>query len=715
MSRASHLFIWLLPVVILFNIIASSNAGADRINLQGEFTYTNSDSETTNKTTGLTAASTFSVFNQRYNLDFSKTIYPYLALGGGTRYELNNSTSTFQVGETETEETILRPFLELNLNNPIYKAGVKYRRTQIENKITGIPDTEDFRDEVDTVLGWKPAGLPEWNLRYFYTHTYDDPETVDSIENLLTLDGRHNIGNELDLGYFYTRTARENSISGTETLEQTHNGRIDYSRNLLNKRLFLNTGYRIRYNTFEFETIGNVEFPVLLDHGLSSNDDSLLAVTLDINDELIDGDRDASAGINIGSLGSAAQLPNIGLQFVLLGDVDKIHVWVQEPLSQAVAASFSWTIYTSDNNITWTPGETVSGSFGPFENRFVISFQAVNTEYIKVVTTPLAAGEVPENIFVTEMWAFTTVSGVTLDKQTTITEHNYNLNLRGKLGDQTVLGYNMFYNLLERDPSSEKKTELSNSVYLRHRFNRIFSGTTSFAQTDRTLNDEQSVNNTYSASLRAAYLETLEQILTYSGTQTSEDEGSGSTDSLFLRTNAELYRGWSAFLDLGYSSDSPAGRADATSTIIRSGTNIVPNAKTTININYSITDTQESGGENRQTSKSILDTQIFLTPFRALSLNAKLRFEDREDSTTTSQNYSANWSPFPDGDLQFFFTYTETLRPEDDQESRTIGPSMKWTIGRHAFLDMAYTVTENETRLQTIESNSLNAKLRIVF
>lgn len=724
MKRANSLVIWLLPAVLLSNLVYSSNVRAEGINFHGEFTYTNSDSETTNKTTGETTASTFSEFDQRYNFGFARTVYPYLTLAGGAFYELKNATSTFQGTDTEAEEKVLRPFIDLNLNNPLYKAGLGYRRTQIENESTGIPATQDFRDEFNTVLGWKPAGLPNLDLRYTYTHTYNDPKTTDAIDNLFSFDSRYTLGQDLVFSYFYTRTARENKINDVETLEQDHNGKIDYSHTFFNKRLSLNTGYRIRYNTFEFETTGAVESPLLRNRGLEALTLTQAEVKqLTSNLKLKDGNviNQASAQLNIGHSVVDNKFRNIGLDFGFPVDVDKIYLWVDRQLSNLVANSFSWGIYTSSDNNTWTLHAAASGTFGTFENRFEIIFAEVNTRFIKVVTLPLntvvSAEKEFANIYVTEMQAVTTVSGVASENETTRTDHNYNLNLRAKLFSKTTIGYNLFYNLQEQDPSSVKKTELSNGIYLRHTFNRVFSASTSVSQTDRTLTDQQnasekSTGNTYAASLRAAYWEALKQILTYSGTKTTEEDGTSSTNSLFLRTNAQLYKGWSAFIDAGYSWSEPLDGAETTSTIIRSGTNVVPNDKITFDINYSVATTQQSGGD---TSRSELDFQAFITPFRALTFNARFSMLDQEDSTTTLHNYSANWSPFPDGDLQFFFTYSETLRPEDDQESRTIGPSLKWSLSRHFIFDAAYTISESETVLQVTDSTSFIVNLRMVF
>ena len=89
--------------------------------------------------------------------------------------------------------------------------------------------------------------------------------------------------------------------------------------------------------------------------------------------------------------------------------------------------------------------------------------------------------------------------------------------------------------------------------------------------------------------------------------------------------------------------------------------------------------------------------------------------DNENDGTNTFQNYSVNWSPFPDGDLQFFFTYDETLRSQDDREERVFGPGLKWTIGRFGLLDLAYTWSRSEDNIQKVDSKILNGNLRLIF
>ena len=123
----------------------------------------------------------------------------------------------------------------------------------------------------------------------------------------------------------------------------------------------------------------------------------------------------------------------------------------------------------------------------------------------------------------------------------------------------------------------------------------------------------------------------------------------------------------------------------------------------------------QSDDQRGPNSETRLDVQAFYVPFRNLSFFARINTVNREDSTDTFQNYAVNWSPFPDGDLQFFFIYNEIRQSENNQKQRVIGPSLKWTIGSHIFLDMSYNFTINDSDTEKIESNVFSADVRMNF
>ncbi len=250
---------------------------------------------------------------------------------------------------------------------------------------------------------------------------------------------------------------------------------------------------------------------------------------------------------------------------------------------------------------------------------------------------------------------------------------------------------------------------------MNHAFNRVFTGSARLFRDDEdATGEEKSVEYTYSGSVRAAYSENFSQTLSYSGTHLTEEEGSSYTNSTLLRNSARLYRGWDAFLDTGYSWDSPLGEGRTTSTLVRLGTNLLPNEKISININYDARWSKESGEPSRFRQEG--DVQAFFYPFRTLSLFARVNVVDEEDKDTRSfQNYSLNWSPFPEGALEFFFQYSEQFNSEDDSEDRIIGPGLRWRIRRGASLELFYNLIQSESETEKTESRNFTANLRISF
>ena len=700
-------------------------ARADFLRFRYDLDYLNSNVDFTNKTTGLTTTTDTSLFNQDYPLDFSKTLYPYLSLGGGVFYELASADASTGPLETESDRTFLQPYVRLDLNNPMYRGGLEYRRSEIESDFTGLPTEKDYRDAFDAIIGWQPVELPSLQLRYNQTHTYNDPDTVDRLEKYFNLESRYQPYDNLQFYYNYQRDSTDDRKRDVETVDQLHTGRVDYERRFMDDRLSLATSYRIDYGKQEIPALATVDEPVLPSAGLSALDDTPEDGALAINNALINGNLTASAGIDIGLGGDETTLTNIGLDLGLPTPVDQLLVWVDRRLSTAVSTAFSWDVYTSPDNTPtsdWTLVATVfPAPFGTFENRFEIRFTRVTTRFIKVVTRPLSPiipGAVDyANIFVTELQPFNTVSGVNVNDERDRLSHDFSLNLTGRLNPRTVLGYDMYYRNRKQDlvVGTATADELSNGLFVNHTFSKVFSGSARVLRTDTSTDTNDIVDYSYSGSLRGDYFKNFYQTLIYSGTHTHENAGTSRSDSLFLRNNAVLYQGWSAYADVGYSIFDSFDQAQETDTTFRFGTNVVPNAKVNFNLDYTITYIDNTDVLVPDTTDTLWTFQVFYLPFRTLSLFGKITVRDREDTNTTLQNYSVNWSPFPDGALQVSFNYAETLRDPDNQRDRSAGPYLKWTVSRHIILESAYTLSQSESDTQKADTRSILAKMNLIF
>jgi hypothetical protein len=726
MHRKAFANIGLILVILLFEALWPSNARADGVRFNSDLRYTKADTKTKFKTTGESFDTNYYQFDQTYNLNVSKRFFPYLNFETGAVYEFNQLTADTEGNKTKIDEEILRPYVELNLDNPLYNAGVAVRTRKREEKITDLPKTKADRDEITGSIGMTPGELfPVWNLRYTHVHTYDDPETIDQIQKTTLLDTAWRPLESLNIDYTYTRVDSEEKSLNFDTLQQTHFGRIGYARNFFDRRLYLNSGYTINYNSFEFSSdSGFVENPLLRTAGLSSLDNTPDdGPALSVNDALIDGNVIASAGLDIGTDGDQTQQLNIGLDLGFPQTVDQLRIWVDRELTTVVANSFTWSVYTSPDNTdlsTWTLVATISpATFPTFENRFEIPIPEVNTRFIKVVTLPLSpaalgAAAFP-NIFVTEMQALVTETGTSETTETSVTDQTVNLNLRGRLSDKTVVNYNMVYSQQDTDSDNDKRTQLSNSAYLNHTFNNVFSANVNGQRTDISVLDQDSTNYNYGTSLRAVWLSTFDQSLTFTGRYEDNDLGTAYQNSIFLRSNALLYRGWSAFVDMGYTWEEIFSGERVTSRIIRPGTSLQPHPTLDLNMDFSFKRTEQSGADIGPSDETKWNVQVFYTPLSNLSFFGKVNGVHKDGESDTFQQYTVNWSPFPDGELQFFFTFNEVLISENNQKQTVVGPGLTWTIGRHFTLDASYNWTTDDSDIQKIESNIINAELRVIF
>lgn len=732
MYRAIFLFICLTATLFIVHGPGAPGARADGIDFTSRHQYLYSQGTTKLKQTGEKFDSDYDQFNQLYNLSLSKSIYPYLVFYSGAVYQILKTSSTTGNNTIDTEEKNLAPFVELNLTNPIYKAGLTYRYRRVDEDITDVPNSRTEREEITSRVGMRPPSelFPNWNLRYSHIHTYDDPETQDEIQKIWQLDSTYAPVRDLYLNYTYIHTDTEERFLDFDTKQHQHQGRAAYGRSFFDGRLSMDSTYTINYNKFELSSTGDdAMVPLLRFAGLSLlNNTPENGPALINNPALIDGNLIASAGLDIGTAGDQSQAVNIGLDFGFEIDVDTLYVWVDRNLTAAVANSFSWDVYTSpDNNdlSTWTLVATVfPADFGTLDNRFEISFSTVNTRFIKVVTNALSpvvpgAGSFP-NIFVTEMQAFITASGQSINQESSVLNQNLNLGLRYQLSEATLLGYNLFYNRQETDPGNFKRTQYINGLYMNHIFNETFSANANGQRTDTPKSEDSqatddSYNYNYGASLRADWLDTFNQSLTFSGSYNNTDLGTDYNNSIFLRNNAILYRGWSAYMDAGYSWEEPEGGNRVTSYVLRQGTNVQPNSKISLDLNVSYKRTQQSGQDIGPSSETRYNLQAFYTPLRNLSFFAEIDHVNRSDENDTFQNYAVSWSPFPDGDLQFFFNFSETLISDNNREERVFGPSLKWTIGPHIFLDMSYSFNTVDSDIEEVKSNVFSSELKLKF
>jgi hypothetical protein len=623
----------------------------------------------------------------------------------------------------------MRPYINLTLNNPLYKASVGYYRRQ------ETVDPEDgekvtlINDDYIATLDWRPEGLPTFETQFIRRNTYDKDELIqNATQDSAILTSRYAYKG-LDLRYVGTYNNQKNHLVDLETRTLTHFGRIVYSDSFLDRRINFYTTYEINRQETKIsaeDTGGEVDFQVFPISGLSSLDSTPLDGPLLSNPALIDGNLVVSAGINIGlpPIGGDSSGRNIGLDFFVPTEVNKILVWVDRELPSDIANSFSWNIYTSSDNLNWAFHATASPApFGPFQNRFEIKFSGATARYVKVVTNPLSAiipgSSAFPNIFITEIQAFARKPVAEVRNQKiTQTTHNYNLDVRSRILNIPTLYHELNYIYFRQEPDGKLRYTLSNALSVDHRFSPILTGRGRVAFEYGEEEKEKRKAYLYNASLNATPLRTLRNSLVVSGLFEDIGGNSNNNNSIFLYNTAELYKGLDVSLDGGYSfSNRDTGEKikDARVSLV---TTIIPHPTMNMTFDYSYTNTRQSGGDRPGSSTYTQrgDFTVTYNPLRTLFLVASIELTAAKgEDTIITQEYGLNWSPFPDGALRFQISYNENYRTEDRLKERIFTPSIRYDITKRSYIDFSYQLLRSKSNTQTTESNLFSTSLKIFF
>jgi len=728
---SAHYCIGLAVAFFLLFILVLMPGGvmADSISGNIEWTYTNFNNKVTDSS-GQSLKTEANNYFQRYSLLLDKTIYPKLRFDLQAIFE--KDLQKFKIEDqdlTDATNTKFRPYARLTLQDALYTAGIGYALRDEKLDTSRLPTIRTTQEEYEAILGWKPVGFPTLDARYTKTNTFDkDRNLVDNTKDNVLVTSQYSYGG-FDLRYFGTYTDTKARVAGLDTTETTNDIRGAYSNSFMNGRLQVNASYDYTHNETKATSTGQggtVNLQVFPFQGLSVNNDTPNLIALAPNAALINGNLVASAGINIGlpPLGGDLRARNIGLDFFNDSDVNSLQVWVDRDLPANIVASFSWDIYTSTDNLNWIFFRTVSPApFGAFENRFEIDFQNVRTRYIKVVVRPLQAAVVGSNqypdIFVTEIQAFVkqAVSGTSNTQKFTSDSYVGNAGLKYRLTDVPLLYFDSSYFYLKKDPSGQETWTLSNGLSINHRLSNIYTVTGRLAFENGVETDDTRTAWVYDATLLANWLRTLTSSMVVSGR--NEDVGGlkRTNNSVFLNNTAQLYKGLDVNLNGGYTVTTEEAGVDQNVFLLTAGANVVPHPTFTLTlyVSDSWTDRSVSGGPSASTETRTADLTASYNPFRALFLLASLQVTDDtgQGGRRTTQNYGLNWSPFPDGALQFRFSYNETNRPEERSNEKIITPGVIYKINNRSFIDVSYQLIKNDTANQKIESNVFTATLKI--
>jgi hypothetical protein len=700
-----------------------------------EFDYTVFSSKTTDASGATTKFST-NTYDPRVTLSVNTDIFPKLNLNAGAMFEKNISTLSSEGQKTNTTLTRWTPYIYLTLKDPLYEIGIGYNRKEDSTKVTETPRFTLINDDYLVTLKWRPDGFPSTEAQLERTNTYDDSRTIqNTTKDYVSLLSRYQYGG-LDVRYQGTYTDTNDKVGQVDTKDLLNSGWVSYANSFFDRRVSVSSTYNVNYEVIKTSisapagggTVALQLFPLA---GLSINNNTVTPLTLNANPALIDGNLAASAGINLGlpPLGGDTTARNMGLDFFLPTEVNQLLLWIDRDLSSAPAIVSFFTsniqVFSSSDNLNWTPVPLALPpiTFGPFQNRFVINFTNVTTRFIKVVTPPLNAAVLGAssfpNIFVTELQAFLTqpVGGTPGKKSltTTRTTNNYYFDSRTRILDIPTLFYELDYFYTRIDPGGQLMYTLSNGFSGNYRFSQVLSGRARVAYEDGEEEKEHRTAWIYNAALEATPLRTLTDRLVFSGRDETIGGKRDSNNSIILYNIAQLYKGFDVNLNIGQNFTRDQSGLKTNQTDFEILTTIIPHpaVNLTLDYKYSIIDqsggTSSSGSGNMQTGEFIVSYRPFATLFAVAKVDLSTTTAGK---TLVTQNYGFNWSPFPDGALQFRFFYNENLSTGGIKE-RIINPGVRWNITKRSYLDLSYQRNLNTSPGQKVDESIISLQAKI--
>jgi hypothetical protein len=665
------------------------------------------------------------------NLNLNYDLLPTLNLNTGVAYESNISNPTGANAAPNTEVTRLRPFVWLTLRDSTYNTALGYALQEQTLKTSGLAGLTLNQESYNANLNWRPSDLPSLQMLFTKTNTYDDNRSIQNVEqNNLFVKPEYVYGG-LDVYYAGNYVGTSDTLLNVDSTLWSHEGRLTYSRNFLDSRVAVTTDDRIRFTQIDTTAggQGQVNSPVVPVAGLSGLNDTPLNGALPPSPALIDGNLTTSAGVNIGlpPLGGNTQLRNLGLDFLVPVQVNSLQVWVDRDLPQDIANSFSWGIYTSTDNLNWTFITTVPvAMFGPFLTRFEINFAAIQARYVKVVTRPLQAS-VPgaasfPDIFITELQAFLTTPAGATKTSINQTFQNYNLDVKTILLRTPSLYYDFNGYYFQFDPSGQQRWNISNGLFFNQQISQVLSTSDNVTVQFGSEGDQTQTALLYYAALNATPYKTLTNSLVFNGNNQFITGGTNLSNSVVLYNTAQLYKGIDAILNLGtqFISNSLEGVASTTrrDLYVNVGTGITPNPNLSLNVWYLGRLSHITGqlsGLSGDVTENRFNLNLAFTPVPTVFLSAGVNLASVTGTKTQlQQNYGLNWTPFPDGSLQFSFFYADNYYPD---HSRIIQPTLRWYPGlkRRSYFEFSYQYNDTVTGSQEVQTQIFTTTLKIFF
>jgi hypothetical protein len=683
---------------------------------------------TTTSSTGAVTRTESTNFYPSLNLSFDALVYSNLRLNAGGEFELNYSSPRGEGSAPSSTLTRSRPFVLLRSTNPVFSPGIGYFRREERARTAGQNGVKLVNEEYAGYLGWMIDRGPRSDFQYLKTNTFDDARALQNLGRTFSSLLSNYTFKGFGARYRGSYTNTDDAIKGVQSRQVSNGGRLSYSDSFIRKRLLWNATYDV--NHVDISTVANgnggeLELPLIPSAGLSSVSDTPLVGSLPQNAQLIDGNLTAGAGIDLGVPAQAtdSQPRHIGIELPNLAQVNRILVWVDRQLPVDVANSFSWEVYSSADNLVWRLEATVPiAPFGAFENRFQIDFNGVTSRYIKVVTRPLSV-TVPESsrfpdILVTEVQPFLLQTAGAGRSSLARTSHVFNTDVRLRILTVPALFYEGFYLYNKSDALGRRTETLSNGMSVTHSFSRVFSAFGRIAREQGTEPQGHAVSTVTNATLTVDPVPTFRSSLLYNGRDELVAGIPYTRHGIFVQNTAQIYRGVDLQGGFGWSYVTRLPGESSRDRIVNLNTTITPREHVSLTASYEASVSSRSGdfAALPESSRKRGYVAVVLNPLRTLQVSiGEEVYAVTGARTRLTLDAGLNWSPMPDGALQFVIAFNEARRDLEFGSERNALASVRWNLSRRSYVDLSFQRVKSEYVTDRTDGKILSLTMRLFF
>lgn len=714
-------------------ILLARAAAADGLQLRYEPLFTVSEATTTDAS-GVTRETSSTTWTHLASARLDRPVFEYVRLSASTLFEWGLGSTSDDGRSSQLDSRSWNTHAQLALGPRELNFTPYYTRSErsLETLTEGTPGfaPRRLRETFGAYASWRPEGLPALGARLART---DQLEGGGAVVDRTTIEAALEASYILETADLRYRLDYDNPVDHLEGMEAEnvrHQARAAYGDRFLADRVSLSGSYVLNLATSDTKVTGTggvVETRQALIGGLSAIEAppaTPISITLVQTPALVDGDRTAGVGLDLG-LGSDSAPRHIGAQLAnAITPVSVVHVWVHQPLPDAIVRAFSWTAYRSDDNVTWTPiAITGSVTFGAFDNRFEIPIARTEARYLKVVTPPLPPGTTLDprfaDILVTEIELLDRVAAEELRGRTSRTAGAAGAALRAKLLAERRLFYGLSVNMTHSERSRAGETggtsftwDVTNGLSYDQALGRALHLTTRLDRTDSWQRDRQQSVTRALASLAATPLPTLTSTATYTASLTDAPEGRLLSNTVLASVQAQPYQGVAVQANATYGIGTLDGETRRTHSELVSAM-LTPHRALTLSGTFNQTSSRTDVTGGVQASTRLVEGSVTFAPVEAIYLAGSLGRLEVDGEPQRVANVNVSVRPFPRGSIYLSIRYEESYNSSFDARTRTWGPSLRWNIHRGNYLESSYTVQDSSSTLLENHLNLFVAKLSV--